>query len=90
MKRPDNLSDKMQNSFRRVFYYVFIVMAILAACTLHLNALTSTYWLEGKLFGERFNEGLWESCIRFRCTKILGNAQKVPGNFLIDLILLHY
>ena len=86
MKRPDNLSDKMQNSFRRVFYYVFIVMAILAACTLHLNALISTYWLEG----ERFNQGLWESCIRFRCTKILDNAQQVPGNFLIDLILLHY
>ena len=75
----------MQNTFGRVLYYVFIIMAILANGTLHLNALISPYRLEGKLF----NAGLWESCVRFKCVKILDNAHLIPGNFLLILLLLY-
>ena len=64
----------MQNSFGRVEYYAFLVMAILANCIFHLNALVRSYWLEGTVFGEIFNSGLWESCVRFKCVKLLDNA----------------
>ena len=64
----------MQNSFGRVAYLVFIVMAILAVCTLHLSALTSTYWIKGKIFDERIHGGLWKACNQFICVSILDNA----------------
>ena len=78
----------MQNTFGRVLYYVFIIMAIFANGTLHLNALISSYWLEGRLVGEIFNAGLWESCVRFKCVNLLDNAHLIPGNFLLILLLL--
>ena len=80
----------MQNSFGKVIYYVFLIMAILANGILHLNALISSYWLEGELFGETFNAGLWESCTNgFRCVNILDNVKQIPGNFLLILLLLY-
>lgn len=77
----------MQNSFGRVAYFAFI-MAILVICTLHLSALTSTYWIKGKVFDERIHGGLWKACNQFTCVSILDNAQQIPGNFLLDLLLL--
>ena len=84
MKWPENLFDKMQSTFGRVEYYASIIMAILA------NGILYLYCLDGRLFGEIFNAGSRskESCIRFKCVNILDNAQQIPGNFLIALLLL--
>ena len=64
-------------------------MAILANGILHLNILIRSYWLEGELFGEKFNEGLWEIYFQFKCTKYLDHANVTSGNLSLVLLLLY-
>ena len=71
----------MQTSFGRVIYYLFLIAGIFAAVALHMMALTSSYWLEGEVYGVEFNSGLWKNCVRgFKCTSFLDIAHVLEGN----------